>query len=459
MTKSVLKFPENFAWGAATASYQIEGAWNEDGKGESTWDRFTHTPGKILNGDTGDVACDHYHRWQEDVALMKELGLKAYRFSIGIPRILPAGRGKVNQAGIDFYARLVDSLLEAGIEPFVTLNHWDLPQTLEEAGGWAVRSTAEAFVDYVDVVTRALGDRVEHWITHNEPAVVAWLGYSTGVHAPGLKDLALAVRAAHYLLLSHGWSVPVIRQNSPGSEVGIALNIGWTMPASNSFADRDAVRRGDGMWQRWFLDPLYGRGYPGDVVDDIKGSGGLPHGLDFVEDGDMRAIAVSTDFIGVNYYQRNVARASVPDNDPQTLFPAERNDTNYTEMNWEIYPPGLSGILSTVYFNYKPPKMYVTENGASFSDGPNHSGRVADTRRLNYLRDHFAAAHQAMQLGVPLAGYFVWSLMDNFEWSQGYVQRFGIVWVDLETQQRILKDSALWYKTVIAQNRVELPGA
>lgn len=450
-----LAFPENFIWGAATASYQIEGGWDADGKGESTWDRFTHLPGKIHQGDTGDVACDHYHRWKDDVALMKQLGLKAYRFSIGWPRILPTGRGIVNEPGLDFYSQLVDELLKAGITPFVTLNHWDIPQALEDEGGWAVRSTAEAFVEYADVVSQALGDRVKHWITHNEPAVVAWMGYGMGIHAPGLKDYALGIRTSHHLLLSHGWAVPVIRRNSPGAEVGITLNSSWSMAASNSYADREALRHGDGLWTRWFFDPLYGRNYPADLVADFSQMGALPNGLDFVQPGDMQALAVSTDFIGLNYYSRRVVRAEVPNNDPQTVFSAEKTPENFTDVDWEIYPDGLFGLLSRVYFHYQPPKIYITENGASYADGPDIHGRVADVHRLSYLKRHFAAAQRAIQAGVPLAGYFVWSLMDNFEWAKGYEKRFGIVWVDYQTQQRIPKDSALWYAEVIRKNALE----
>ncbi len=449
---STVQFPQGFLWGAATASYQIEGAWNEDGKGESTWDRFSRKPGATLNGDTGDVACDHYHRWRDDVALMKDLGLQAYRFSIGWPRILPVGRGMVNQKGLDFYARLVDALLEAGITPFITLNHWDIPQMLEHNGGWAARATAEAFVEYADVVTRALGDRVKNWITQNEPAVVAWMGYMDGIHAPGFKDPALAVRAAHHLLLAHGLSVPVIRGNSPGSQVGIVLNLSWGVAASNSAADLNAVRYGDGQWFRWFADPLYGRGYPTDKIIDFKRMGAIPNGLDFVQDGDMDAIATPTDFIGLNYYSRHVIRADAPDNAPQLVFDSERTPKNWTEMGWEVYPPGLTGTLARVYFNYQPRKVYITENGASYSTPPDASGRVPDAHRLNYLSGHLAAVHRAIQAGVPVEGYFVWSLLDNFEWSKGYSQRFGIVWVDYPTQQRIPKDSALWYRSVIANN-------
>jgi len=445
-------FPDNFIWGAATASYQIEGAWNKHGKGESTWDRFTHTPGNIRNNDTGDVADDHYNRWKKDIGLMKKIGLKAYRFSISWPRILPAGRGKINQKGLDFYSKLVDGLLEAGITPFVTLNHWDLPQTLEDEGGWTVRSTAEAFVDYANIVSRALGDRVKNWITHNEPAVVAWMGYSTGEHAPGSKDHALGVRVAHHLMLSHGWAIPVIRRNSPNAEIGWALNLSWKVSASNSKYDMDITRHDDGKWFRWFADPAYGRGYPSDIIEFFTKMGALPNGMEFVQPGDMDVISTPTDFLGLNYYSRQVARSNDPNNDPQLVFQHPKTPEFWTEMGWENHPDGLTGVLSRAYFNYQPLKLYVTENGASYSTPPDEHGNVPDELRTDYLRKHFAAAHRAVQAGVPLAGYFVWSLMDNFEWSFGYSQRFGIIWVDYETQKRTLKDSAKWYKGVIKKN-------
>jgi beta-glucosidase len=447
-----IKFPDNFIWGAATASYQIEGAWKKHGKGESVWDRFSHTPGNVLNGDTGDVAVDHYRLWKKDIGLMKKIGLKAYRFSLSWPRILPIGRGNVNEHGLDFYSQLVDELLKADIIPYITLEHWDLPQALQDEGGWTVRSTAEAFVEFADIASRALGDRVKNWITHNEPAVVAWAGYSDGVHAPGLKDYALGVLTSHHLLLSHGWAVPVIRKNSPGSEVGITLNVGWSAAASNSAADLDLTRFEEGKWFRWFADPLYGRGYPVDKVADFEKGGFLPNGLDFVKGHDLKDISVPTDFIGLNYYARNVHRANTPDNEPQTVFQKPKNPENWTEMNWEVYPDGLLGVLARTYFDYQPRKLYVTENGASYSTPPDASGNVPDEHRTNYLREHFAAAQRAIELGVPLAGYFVWSLLDNFEWGYGYSQRFGIIWVDYETQKRTLKDSAKWYKKVIKKN-------
>jgi beta-glucosidase len=457
MTTS-LQFPRGFIWGAATAAYQIEGAWEEDFKGESIWDRFAHTPGKIEDGSNGDVACDHYHRWREDIALMKRLGMQAYRFSISWPRILPFGsmpdsKGGVNQAGLDFYSRLVDGLLEAGIRPFATLYHWDLPQVLQEAGGWPARATAEAFVGYTEVVSRALGDRVKDWMTINEPWCVSILGHQKGEHAPGWKeDWPAALRAAHHVLLAHGWAVPILRRNSPGAQVGIVLNQEPAIPASPSPADREAARWHDGYFNRWFLDPVFGHGYPADMVRAYAQARHLPQGPDFVQPGDLEAIAAPTDFLGLNYYSRAIVRASVPEseNAPRTVH----RNPNLTDMGWEVYPDGLYEVLMRIHADYHPPRLYITENGASYADGPNGVGRVADQRRLTYLRDHLAAAHRAVRAGVPLAGYFVWSLMDNFEWAKGYTQRFGVVWVDYATQQRLPKDSALWYAQVIARNEI-----
>jgi beta-glucosidase len=362
------------------------------------------------------------------------------------------GRGKVNQKGLDFYSRLVDGLLAADIMPFATLYHWDLPQTLEDEGGWPVRSTAEAFVEYTDVITRSLGDRVKSWATHNEPAVVAWLGYELGIHAPGRKDIALGVKAAHHLLLSHGWAVPVIRRNSPDSEAGIVLNISWKVPASKSALDMESARLDDGRWFRWFSDPLYSRGYPADMTEHFAKLGALPNGFDFVKTGDMQAIATPTDFMGLNYYGRNLHRANAPENEPQIDFLLPKTPEHWTDMDWENYPDGLTGSLGRVYFDYLPRRIYISENGASYSTPPDETGNVPDAHRIHYLKTHIAAAHRAIQAGVPLAGYFVWSLMDNFEWSFGYSQRFGIIWVDFETRERILKDSAKWYKSVIRKN-------
>jgi beta-glucosidase len=452
----VTGFPSDFMWGAATSAYQIEGAHDVDGRGESIWDRFCRTPGKVEGGDHGDVACDHYHRWRDDIALMRELGLRAYRFSVAWPRILPTGTGVVNARGLDFYDQLVDGLLSAGITPFVTLYHWDLPQVLEDAGGWPSRTVAEAFVNYADIVTRRLGDRVKHWITHNEPWVVATLGYNEGLHAPGRREPAAALAASHHLLLSHGWAVPVIRQNAPGAKVGITVNLVPSLPASPSAADYDAFRRYDGTMNRWFLDPLFGRGYPGDVVADHIEAKALPaYSWPLVEPGDLKAIAEPCDFLGVNYYNRGVIRSqTVPESEnlPRTVEVAPASQ--HTDMGWEVYPDGLGDILMRVHLEYRPQALYVTENGASYSTAPDRDGRVRDVQRTRYFHDHLVSSRRAMLAGVPLAGYFAWSLLDNFEWAWGYRQRFGLTWVDYESQRRVLKDSARWYRKVIDANAV-----
>ncbi|MEP7120891.1 MAG: GH1 family beta-glucosidase [Byssovorax sp.] len=454
-----VSFPEGFLWGSATSAYQIEGAAREDGRGESIWDRFSATPGKVQDGTSGEVACDHYHRFRDDVRLMKELGLSAYRFSIAWPRVLPSGRGQVNPLGLDFYSRLVDALLEAGIQPFATLFHWDLPQALQDEGGWPSRATAQAFAEYADVVTRALGDRVKDWITHNEPWCTSMLSHQIGLHAPGLKDWGLALSASHHVLLSHGLAVPIIRRNSPGARVGITLNLSPVVPASPSPADHEACRNFDGYFNRWFLDPVHGRGYPADMIADYVAAGHLPpEGLTVVKPGDLATIAAPCDFLGINYYNRVVSRSDKvleAQNQPRTVELAPKEE--WTEMGWEEYPEGLNQVLTRVHLVYGPRRIYVTENGASYGTAPSADGRVHDERRLNFLRGHFLAARRAIDAGVPLHGYFVWSLMDNFEWDRGYGQRFGMVWVDYESQVRIPKDSALWYKKVIATNSVD-PG-
>lgn len=440
-------FPSGFLWGASTAAYQIEGAWDEDGKGESIWDRFSHTSGRIANGDTGDVACDHYHRWREDVGLMKELGLQAYRFSVSWSRVLADGRGAVNPAGLDFYDRLVDALLEASIEPFLTLYHWDLPQALQDRGGWPARLAAEAFVEYADLVSRRLGDRVKYWTTFNEPFVSAFVGYLEGRHAPGSSDRGEALAAAHHLLLSHGWAVPVIRRNAPEAQAGIALNLAGRVPASPSVADRAAAWQKDGVINRWFLDPLSARGYPADIVAHYG------HPMHFVRPGDMEAMAVPLDYLGVNYYSRDIVRSAEvaeEDNAPPTTFA----NPEQTDMGWEVYPEGLYDILGRLHFDYCFPALYVTENGAAYPDQIDPDGSVDDPLRIAYLEQHLKAAARAIAAGVPLRGYFVWSLLDNFEWGHGYSKRFGLIYVDYATQRRVLKSSAKWYGRVIAANGV-----
>ncbi|MCM8748747.1 GH1 family beta-glucosidase [Thermomicrobiaceae bacterium CFH 74404] len=444
------RFPDGFLWGTATAAYQIEGAVDEDGRGPSIWDTFSHTPGKTFEGHTGDVACDHYHRWPEDVHLMQQLGAPAYRFSIAWPRILPQGTGQVNQRGLDFYDRLVDALLQAEITPFVTLYHWDLPQALQDRGGWAARETAEAFAAYADVVARRLGDRVKHWITHNEPWVVAFVGHFLGVHAPGIQDARIAIQVSHHLLLSHGHAVPAIRAASPDAQVGITLNLSPVRPATEAEEDRLAAQRYDGFLNRWFLDPLFGRGYPQDMLATY---GEL---APTAQTGDLDAIAVPIDFLGVNYYTPAFVRydASVLNPLKAILVPPEELQAagyELTEMGWAIVPDGLYELLIRLQRDFAPSTIYITENGAAFADQL-EDGAVRDPKRIAFLHDHFAAAHRALQDGVPLRGYFVWSLMDNFEWAHGYSKRFGLIYIDYETLERIPKESYAWYSEVIRAN-------
>jgi beta-glucosidase len=435
-------FPEDFRWGAATASFQIEGAAHEDGRGESVWDRFAATPGKVRSGDTGEIACDFYHRYPDDIALMKELGLDAFRFSIAWPRVLPEGRGRVNQSGLDFYDRLVDALLARGIEPFATLFHWDTPQALEDAGGWPARETAEAFVEYAEAVVERLGDRVRHWMTHNEPWVCAWIGHAWGEHAPGRKSEADAVAAAHHLLLAHGWAVDSIRRAAPDAQVGIVLNLAHIYPASASPEDEAAAWQFDGGGNRWFLDPIFRGSYPADLLERLE----LVEPL--VRDGDLDAIARPIDFLGVNNYFRFVVGAGA--DGPQVMADPK---APRTEMGWEVFPDGLHALLKRVADDYAPAAIYVTENGAAFSDVRGHDGSVHDPERTRYLQGYIESVERAVREGVPVKGYFVWSFLDNFEWAHGYSKRFGIVYVDYPTLERVPKDSFYWYRDFIASRR------
>jgi beta-glucosidase len=365
---------------------------------------------------------------------------------------MPDGR-EVNEAGLEFYDALVDALLEAGIRPFVTLYHWDLPQALQDRGGWGARDTAEAFADYADAVTRRLGDRVPHWATHNEPWCIATLGHEAGEHAPGHRNPAEALRVAHHVLLSHGWATRVVRDNSPAGEVGIVLNLVPVWPASQADTDREAARRFDGFFNRWYLDPIFRGQYPEDAVADRVRRGHIDGAdLPFLLKGDLEAIAIPIDFLGVNYYSRVVVRADEA-GDP-LAFPVVAEE-DLTDMRCEVFPRGLYELLIRIAKEYSPPKIYITENGAAYADSPDAQGRIADIRRIEYLRSHLAMARQAIDDGVPLLGYFVWSLLDNFEWAHGYSKRFGLYWVDFESQQRIPKDSAFWYRDVIAANAVE----
>ncbi|MFQ5616022.1 MAG: GH1 family beta-glucosidase [Anaerolineales bacterium] len=446
---TIRQFPEEFLWGAATSAYQIEGAWNEDGKGESIWDRFVHRPYNVVNGDTGDVACDHYHRMPQDVALMKELGLQTYRFSISWPRVLPEGRGTVNETGLDFYDRLVDNLLAAGIIPNATLNHWDFPQALQDAGGWPNRDSVDWFVDYARVVFDRLGDRVALWSPHNEPWVIAFIGYAWGVLAPGICDYSQAYQTVHHLLLSHGRTVQLFRQGGYKGQIGAVLNLGHFEPASESEADRAACQRAYEENVALFLDPLFKGRYPETLFDWIG-----PH-ASRVREGDMALINQPIDFLGVNYYSTHTIshslRGGLLKAEPA---PVSAPGWGQTEMGWGINPPGLTAVLLNIKENYGNPKMYVTENGCALKDAPDEDGFVTDWGRVNFLRGHFLAAQDAIRAGANLHGYYVWSLLDNFEWAMGYGPRFGLVRVDYEAGTRIPKQSARWYSEVIARNGV-----
>ncbi|MBX2801542.1 MAG: beta-glucosidase [Myxococcales bacterium] len=454
------RFPRQFVFGAATSSYQIEGAASEDGRGPSIWDTYCRTPGKVQNGDTGDVACDHYHRWPEDIALMKELSLSAYRFSLAWPRWFPTGTESAPvEAGVAFYDRLVDGLLQAGITPWVTLYHWDLPQALQDRGGWADRDTAHRFVAFADAVGQRLGDRVQHFITHNEPWCAGVLGHWLGRHAPGHRDPAEALAAVHHLLLSHGLAVPVLRQHAPAAEVGITLNLTPAYPASDSIGDALATERIDGHINRWFLDPVHGRGYPADQWAHYVEEGHLGKAEPtWLRPGDLDTMAAPIDFLGVNYYSRALGRGPEPGNHPRTIEPPPQSSK--TDIGWEVAPQGLLDLLLRLQRDYGTP-LVITENGAAYHTGPDEDGRVRDTARIAYYASHLDACALAIEQGVDLGGYFAWSLLDNFEWAEGYSQRFGLVYVDYATQRRVIKDSGRWYADLArtgALPETEVPG-
>ncbi|HEX5029169.1 MAG TPA: GH1 family beta-glucosidase [Gaiellaceae bacterium] len=433
-------FPEGFVWGAAASAYQVEGAVTEDGRGESIWDRFATQPGAISNGDTGVVACDSYHRFGEDLRLLRELGISAYRFSISWPRIVPDGRGRVNPAGLDFYERIVDELLANDIEPYVTLYHWDLPQALEDAGGWPARDTVEAFTEYVEAVAARLGDRVSNWITQNEPWVVSWLGYGLGIHAPGRRSPADALAAAHHVLLGHGRAAEVLRREAPRARVGVTVDLYPVYPETDSDADSHAARLLDGSRNRWFLEPVLGLGYPADMLEHYRAI------LPAIEEGDLDTIGAPLDFLGVNYYSRAVVRAGT---DPGAPVQLDVPGVERTQMGWEVYPEGLKDLLVRMQRDYELPDVYITENGAAYPD-TRTNGSVADPSRISYLERHLGALRDAISEGVPVRGYFLWSLLDNFEWAFGFSRRFGIVYVDFDTLERVPKDSFLWYRDLIA---------
>ncbi|ABQ46970.1 beta-galactosidase [Thermotoga petrophila RKU-10] len=444
---NVKKFPEGFLWGVATASYQIEGSPLADGAGMSIWHTFSHTPGNVKNGDTGDVACDHYNRWKEDIEIIEKLGVKAYRFSISWPRILPEGTGRVNQKGLDFYNRIIDTLLEKGITPFVTIYHWDLPFALQLKGGWANREIADWFAEYSRVLFENFGDRVKNWITLNEPWVVAIVGHLYGVHAPGMRDIYVAFRAVHNLLRAHAKAVKVFRETVKDGKIGIVFNNGYFEPASEKEEDIRAARF---MHQfnnyPLFLNPIYRGDYPELVLEFAREY--LPENYK----DDMSEIQEKIDFVGLNYYSGHLVKFD-PDAPAKVSF-VER-DLPKTAMGWEIVPEGIYWILKKVKEEYNPPEVYITENGAAFDDVVSEDGRVHDQNRIDYLKAHIGQAWKAIQEGVPLKGYFVWSLLDNFEWAEGYSKRFGIVYVDYSTQKRIIKDSGYWYSNVVKSNSLE----
>jgi beta-glucosidase len=430
-------FPVGFRFGVAMAAYQIEGAVDEDGRGASIWDVFCRRPGAVAGGDTGDVACDHYHRWRADLDLMASLGIESYRFSISWPRVQPDGRGPLNPAGVDFYRRLVEALRERGIEPVATLYHWDLPQARQAVGGWAARDTALRFAEYAALMGEMLD--VDAWITHNEPWVVAFLGHAEGIKAPGIRDWPTALRASHHLLLSHGLAAQALR----GRPVGITLNLA---PVRSS--DAAAAARMDGYLNRWFLDPVFRGWYPEDMVAQYERRYGP---FDVVRDGDLAVISEPIDFLGINYYNPQRVR-SEPARQPLEVSPVLPPPPT-TAMGWEVDPDGLHELLLRVRRDYGPVPIYITENGAAFEDGPVVNGTLEDPRRVEYLQSHLGALARAVADGVDVRRYFAWSMLDNFEWEHGYSKRFGLVYVDYSTQRRVPKRSGLWYRDFIARAR------
>ncbi len=443
-----LEFPPGFVWGCATSAHQIEGAWDEDGKGESIWDRFAHTPGHINTGETGDVACDHYHRYKEDVALMKELGLNAYRFSISWPRIFPTGKGPINAKGLDFYNRLVDELLAAGIIPFPTLFHWDLPQSLQDEGGWGNRETAGRFAEYCVAVVDHLGDRVKRWLIFNEPWVFTILGHMWGIHAPGLRDPALALRTTHVANLAQGMAARAMRATGKVEALGSAFNMTWMYPATDSPEDRAAAERMHAFTNIWFLEPaLHGR-YP-----DAYPAGMAPDRLR-IQPGDMEAVKADFDFIGINLYTREMV-ADNPSDPNLGARVVHLPDVERTEFHWEVYPEALHDAIVRTWNEYRLP-IYVTENGCSYGDAPDENGVINDDRRISYYQRYIAQVGRAIQEGADVRGYYSWTLTDNFEWAEGFRQRFGLIWLDVPSQRRTIKKSGYWYRDLIAANRLEV---
>lgn len=433
------RFPSNFVWGVATSAFQIEGAVAEDGKGASIWDRFCCVPGVIADGSDGTLACDHYHRWADDLDLIAGLGIGAYRFSVSWPRVRPGGSGAWNAKGLDFYDRLVDGLLARGVTPYLTLNHWDLPDELQAKGGWADRDTVHRFVEYARGMAARLGDRVASITTHNEPWVMSVLGHESGIFAPGVKDRATAMQVSHHLLLSHGLALQAMRAQGCTAKLGIVLNLAPLQPATDSAEDKAKTHLEDGLLLRWYMDPMFKGAYPQDVLVHLGAD--APH----VQAGDMAAIATPMDYLGINYYSRGVVSAAGP-------WDTKNSGLALTDMGWEIYPEGLTELLLRLHRDYAVPPLFVTENGCAMPDQL-EAGRVHDSGRVDYIHRHIDAMAEAMRQGVRLDGYMVWSLMDNFEWAFGYEKRFGIVHVDYASQVRTLKDSALWYRDFLQQHK------
>jgi len=449
-----ISFPKNFFWGAATAAYQIEGAWKDGGKGESIWDRFSHTPGRIKNGDNGDIACDSYHRWREDIALLRAMNLNSYRFSISWPRIQPAGSGPANPKGVDYYSRLVDALLEARIRPFVTLYHWDLPQVLEDAGGWPNRDTSSRFADYVEVVARVLGDRVSDWMLFNEPSAFTDLGYLEGTHAPGRKSLFDFLRASHTVNLAQGAAFRALKATRPSARVGTAFNMSACEPATGSEEDKLAAERAHAITNLWFLEPALNGRYPEALAF-------LPETVMGIKSGDLDKMRAPLDFIGINLYYRTIASAPAAmerlSHAQQWLFPVKMASSQQgpkTDNGWEVWPQAIYDMVMRISRDFNRPQIEITESGCAFNDGPNTSGVIHDTRRIAYYRRYLQAVARAIADGADVRGYHAWTLLDNFEWAEGFSQRFGLAYVDFKTQQRTIKESGRWYAKVAAENRV-----
>ena len=447
-----LDFPPGFLWGAGTSAYQVEGAVAEDGRGPSIWDTFSHMPGRVTNDETADVSSDHYHRWAEDVAIMAELGLRAYRFSIAWPRVQPDGSGAPNRAGLAWYDRLVDALLERGIDPCPTLYHWDLPQALEDQGGWLARSTVDRFAEYAAICFDRLGDRVRTWFTVNEPWVASTLGYRLGLHAPGHRNLAEAITASHHLLLAHGAAVAAFRAGGHAGRIGIVLSLSPTEPATDREEDRAAAIGSDGYTNRWFLDPVLGGTYPDDMLELFER---LTGPLSAVRSDDATRIGAPSDFLGVNYYTRRVVAAGTADGGlPWTVLPPSPG-VPWTDTGWEITPRSLTDLLVRLGTDSRALPILITENGCVFLDSPGPDGRTHDSGRVRFLRSHLAAIHRAIERGVDIEGYFHWSLLDNFEWAEGFRSRFGLVHVDYPSGRRLVKDSGRAYAAIIAANGFE----